>query len=167
MFFQLVTVALCALVAQPVVAGTCSRTYTIKQGDFCNSICAANGVSTYQLAVNNLNTINANCSNLQPGGTLCLGSVGADCHTTHVVVANDTCDIISSAAGINNTMLTMNNPQINADCSDIYIGEVLCTAKTLTVTNPPSGSYPKPSYSATSSTPAPSPSDDLPYCDEL
>ena len=53
-----------------------------------------------------------------------MGSVGADCHTTHVVVANDTCDIISSAAGINNTMLTMNNPQINADCSDIYIGEV-------------------------------------------
>jgi hypothetical protein len=32
--------------------------------------------------------------------------------------------MISAAAGINNTILYANNPQINEDCSNIYIGEV-------------------------------------------
>jgi len=160
MFSQIIALALCALVAQPATASSCSRTYTIKEGDYCDSISAAKNVSTYQLAVNNMNTINADCTNLQPGGTLCLGTVGEDCRTTHVVGEGDTCDSISSVAGVNTTLLTMNNPQINADCSDIYIGEVLCTAKTLLVTSaPPSASVPIPSPSATD--------ENLPYCDEL
>jgi len=161
MFTQFVAVALCALAAQPAMAGSCSRTYTIRPGDICDSICAANNVPTYQLAVNNMNTIDSSCSNLQPGGTLCLGTVGEDCHTTHVVKLNDTCDVISSAAGISNKMLTTNNPQINADCTNIYIGEVLCTANAVLVTNAPSAP------AATVAAALASSAENLPYCDEL
>jgi hypothetical protein len=74
--------------------------------------------------VNNINNINYNCSNLQYGEIICLGSVGADCQTTHVVGSGDTCDSIASVAGINTTMLNLNNPQIDADCTNVYIGEV-------------------------------------------
>lgn len=160
MFSQVIAFALCALVAQPALATSCSRTYVVQLGDYCDSISAAKNVSTYQLAVNNMKTINADCTNLQPGSTLCLGTAGKDCQTTHVVGLGDTCDSVSSAAGINNTLLTLNNPQINADCSDIYIGEVLCTANTLLAP-------PVPSSSVSAAAPPPSASDDLPYCDEL
>jgi len=162
MLSQLVAVMFCALVARPAMAGSCSRTYTVQDGDICDSISAANNASTYQLAVNNINNINYNCSNLQYGEIICLGSVGADCQTTHVVGSGDTCDSIASAAGINTTMLNLNNPQIDADCTNVYIGEVLCTAGSLLATPIPSSSKPLP-------TPSPSPvnNDNLPYCDEL
>jgi LysM repeat protein len=172
MFSQVIAVALCALVAQPAMATSCSRSYTVKSGDYCDSISAANNVSTYQLAVNNVKAINGDCSNLTPGSTLCLGRTGEDCQTTYVVKTDDTCDGIASAAGINSTILNANNPQINSGCTNIYIGEVLCTAKSVQVA---------PAHASASALPIPSPSssantasdlgngneDDLPFCDEL
>ena len=80
--------------------------------------------NSYQLAVNNINNINGDCTNLVPGQVLCLGTKDHDCQTTHVVGSGDTCDAISSAAGVNNTLLSSNNPQINGECSNIYVGEV-------------------------------------------
>ena len=106
-----------------MAAADCSRTYTIAAGDICDSISAANNVSTYQLAAINP-SIDSSCSNLMPGNTLCLGTVGEDCQTTYVVRADDTCDDIASAHSINSTMLSLNNPQIDSECSNIYIGEV-------------------------------------------
>lgn len=167
MFSQVIAVALCALIAQPAMAAKCTRTYTVKEGDYCDSISAAQNVSTYQLAVNNVNHINADCSDLEAGQVLCLGTQGHDCQTTHVVGAGDTCDGIDSAAGVNITLLVANNPQINEQCSNIYIGEVLCTATTVIVPPAPSGAK---SVSIPSSTPAPSSNGDdenIPYCDEL
>jgi hypothetical protein len=78
----------------------------------------------YQLAVVNYGIIDDACDNLVIGNTYCLGWEGEDCTTTYVVQANDICDSISAAAGINNTILYENNPQINDDCTNIYIGEV-------------------------------------------
>ena len=68
--------------------------------------------------------IDSACNNLQSGQTLCLGWPGQDCTTTYVVKKDDTCDQIISAHGINSTVIYGNNPQINADCTNIYIGEV-------------------------------------------
>src|SRR3984885_7753301 len=106
------------------MAAKCTRTYTVKEGDYCDSISAAQNVSTcvsmslfcasfseiaipnsYQLAVNNVNHINAECTNLEVGQVLCIGTQGHDCQTTHVVGAGDTCDGIDSAAGVNITLL--------------------------------------------------------------
>jgi len=77
----------------------------------------------FQLATNNAG-IDESCSNLQPGQTLCLGTQGNDCTTTHVVASSDTCDIIQQDAGVDSTVFFSNNPQINEDCLNLYIGEV-------------------------------------------
>jgi len=131
--------AVAVLLALPFVAtsvlaqsASCTRTYTVKAGDFCDSISAMNNVSTYQLAAVNP-TIDADCGNLLPGQSLCLGTAGQDCATTYVVQANDECDAISAANSINSTILLLNNPQIEEDCSNIYSGEVLCVAGSVLV----------------------------------
>lgn len=80
--------------------------------------------------MNNIDKVDASCSNLTPGQDLCLGKTGEDCSTTYVVKANDTCDGINSIAGINSTMLYLNNPQINTECNNIYIGQVRVTCST-------------------------------------
>ena len=80
-------------------------------------------VKRYQLAVLNP-SINAACDNLQPGQSLCLGKTGEDCTATYVVKPNDTCDLVVSQSGTNSTMLWANNPQIDAGCTNIYVGEV-------------------------------------------
>ena len=78
----------------------------------------------YQLAVVNAN-IDSSCSNLIPGQTLCLAENAAeDCSTTYVVRSGDTCEDIASRAGLNTTILSLNNPQINAECTNIYTDEV-------------------------------------------
>lgn len=69
--------------------------------------------------------INPECTNLVPGQTLCLGTVASeDCTQTYVVKAADDCDNIASTVGLNTTMMSLNNPQINEGCTNIYIGEV-------------------------------------------
>ncbi|KIL59766.1 carbohydrate-binding module family 50 protein [Amanita muscaria Koide BX008] len=174
------------LVAQTGLAAQCSRGYTVKEGDICDSISAANQVSTYQLAVINKGVIDAGCTNLVPGQTLCLANVGEDCNNIHVVALGDDCESVQNQAGINSTLLYHNNPQINENCSNIYVGEarflhfVLCVAGGVQVPPTPSGGPPKviPPATAIPANPSatavhqPAPSsdggdDNLPYCDEL
>ncbi|KAI6135985.1 hypothetical protein F5141DRAFT_1059250 [Pisolithus sp. B1] len=80
------------------------------------------------------------CDNLSPREMICLAFAGEDCQTTYVVQLGDTCNGISSAYGVNTTILYLNNPQINEDCSNIYIGEVLCTTSLVEVPPAPGGS---------------------------
>jgi len=136
----------------------CTRSYTVQPGDICDSISAANNVSTYQLAVVNDDTINVECNNLNPGATICLGWTGEDCSTTYVVQLDDTCDDIAYAHNINETIFSQNNPQLNEECTNLYVGEVVCTASTVLVPPmPASGTVPASQIPATA-TPA------LPYC---
>ncbi|RDB30859.1 hypothetical protein Hypma_005977 [Hypsizygus marmoreus] len=138
MFFTAALFAL-PLFAQSVLAGECTRRYIIKDGDICDSISAAQNVSTYQLSAINVGVIDAECLNLVPSKTICLGYAGEDCSTTYTVVADDTCEQIASNHKLNSTILTLNNPQINAECTNIYIGEVLCVANTVQVPPAPAG----------------------------
>lgn len=109
------------------VKADCARNYTVRLGDTCDKISAAQNVSTYQLAIVNP-IINVNCSNLAVGMPLCLGNVGADCTDVHVVGAGDNCFDIDTVAGIDFTTLQANNPQVDDNCDNIYVGEVLCVA---------------------------------------
>ena len=62
------------------------------------------------------------------------------------VAGGDTCDAIASAHKVNTTLLHENNPQIDPECSNIYIGEVLCVASKVIVPPPADGkSFPTPS----------------------
>lgn len=127
-----------------IFAHTCSRTYTVKAGDYCDKISQEQNVSTFvfalygrfypvltfflchcrfQLAVVNLHAINKGCSNLTENQPLCLGTVGEDCSITHVVQPNDTCTDIAAQNNLNKTILYLNNPQLDESC-DIYVGEV-------------------------------------------
>ncbi|KAF8898062.1 hypothetical protein CPB84DRAFT_1681595, partial [Gymnopilus junonius] len=167
-----------------VVAAGCLRSYTIKEGDYCDSISQAQNVSTYQLAAINQGKINNGCSNLVPGDVLCLAQdPKEDCQTTYVVLPGDTCTDVASKNALNMTILYLNNPQIDEKCSNIYNGEVLCTSKTVQVPPIPSSgvTLPAPSsasttLAATQSPAAPSASasavddgndENLPFCDEL
>ncbi|EMD32344.1 hypothetical protein CERSUDRAFT_87995 [Gelatoporia subvermispora B] len=105
----------------------CERFYVIKVGDTCDSIAAANNVSTFQLQFINPD-IDAGCDNLFPGTIICLGIAGEDCETIHVVQPGDFCAEIADEAGIPISTLLANNPNVNANCTNIDVGEVLCTA---------------------------------------
>ncbi|CDO72424.1 hypothetical protein BN946_scf184977.g124 [Trametes cinnabarina] len=142
MFARTVVAALVAapFVAQAVLAASCTRQYTVKEGDWCDTISAANNVSTYQLAIVNAKSINSACNNLQVGQVLCLGTEGEDCTNTHVVQKDETCDLITGTYNINATLLYANNPQIDSSCDNLYIGEVLCVASSVAVPSPIAGS---------------------------
>lgn len=167
MFFSKVVAVAALFYAQSAYATpSCARSYTVQPGDWCDTISANKNVSTYQLAVTNIDKIDKTCSNLIPGDSLCLGFTGQDCTTTYIIQANDRCDVIAANHGLNTTMLFLNNPQINADCDNIYVGEVLCVAggvavptlpagKPVPAATPPPGAVPaNPSPSAAPATPA-------------
>lgn len=126
MFASVVFGALPFISAAAAAIQGCTRNATIVSGDTCDSISTKYGVSTFQLALVNEATIDENCDNLQPNTTICLGVAGQDCTKVYTVVKNDTCDWIMQMYGIANSTLYSNNPQINGDCSNIYVGEVLC-----------------------------------------
>lgn len=81
-------------------------------------------INSYQLATVNFGHIDPECSNLLIGDNICLGHDGQDCTSTYVVKLDDTCEQISAITGVNTTTLYLNNPQINAGCTNIYVGEV-------------------------------------------
>lgn len=164
------TIVFSALLFASSASAHCGREYTVKEGDICDGISAATNTSTYQLAVVNHGVINSECTNLEPGKKICLGWLGADCQTTTIVQKDDSCEKIQARSGVNSTILNLNNPQINDDCSNLYIGEVLCTDKTVNVPDAPNGVIPATTIPATatpantniaiatsSSRPAPSP----------
>ncbi|KAI0666507.1 hypothetical protein C8Q78DRAFT_930262, partial [Trametes maxima] len=106
----------------------CARNYTVVAGDTCDGISAKENVSTFQLATVNADKIDAACDNLAIGEPLCLGITGQDCQVTHVVESGDSCDSIAQGAGTTVAILLANNPNVNSECTNIGIGEVLCTA---------------------------------------
>jgi len=152
MFSQLFATAVIAVSVQSVIAATsCSRSYTIQTGDYCDKISQAQNVSTYQLAVSNLGKYKSDCTDLRIGGELCLAtSPEEDCKTTYTVVSGDTCDGVASSHGLNTTILYLNNPQINEVCSNIYVGEVLCVSNSVQVAAIPSGGVTVPAPGASS-----------------
>ena len=106
----------------------------------------------FQLASVNSAIIDPTCGNLRPGEVspvqkknpsffvssrsnlffllslvvqvICLGLVGQDCKTVHVVQNGDSCPTIASQANITTGELLTDNPNVSAGCTNIYVGEV-------------------------------------------
>lgn len=115
----------------------------------------ANLPPSYQLAAINPGTINPTCTNLLPGQTLCLGTESEDCSSTYVVKPGNTCADIYKAGAVNGTIFNLNNPQVNDDCTNIYVGQVVCVLNEVRV--PPAPGVPihtLPPASATLANPA-------------
>ncbi|KAI0801502.1 hypothetical protein C8Q74DRAFT_496912 [Fomes fomentarius] len=127
-----------AQIFSPFPTGECARNYTVVSGDTCDGISAKTktSVSTFQLADVNKNKIDPACDNLFIGEVLCLGIRGQDCQVVHVVQLGDTCEAIAQAAGTTLDILFANNPNVASDCTNIYTGEVLCTADEVIVSVP-------------------------------
>jgi len=134
---EMLALAVAAAVATVVYAqasgADCDRSYVVQSGDFCDKIAAAQNVSSFQIIAANNNLINPLCTNLFPGENICLGITGQDCDIVHVVQQGDFCQGIADAAGTDLDTLLANNPNVASDCSNIYVGEVLCTATTVIV----------------------------------
>ncbi|KAG9311290.1 hypothetical protein JVU11DRAFT_8378 [Chiua virens] len=156
---------LLAFVAQLVVADgepACTRQAQPYVGDSCDVFSDRNNVSTYQFAVVNMGIVDDACDNLDPSQQYCLGRQDEDCAQTHLVQLGDDCDTVASTYGTNTTILYANNPQLNSDCTNLYVGEVVCVASTvLCPPLPASGTVPASAIPATA-TPAPT---DIPWCD--
>lgn len=161
--FSTKSLVLALSLASAVFAADCTRTYTVSAGDICDSISAAQKVSTFQLAMNN-NDVNDGCGNLAIGQSLCLGATGLDCTDIYVVKTGDTCASVISSSGANSTAFYANNRQIDASCSNLYTGEVVCVSSdvyaypsTVVV-----ASDTEPSYIAKEES-----YESLPFCDEI
>ncbi|KAI0256997.1 hypothetical protein BJV78DRAFT_1365851 [Lactifluus subvellereus] len=126
--FSIVALSAFLTVASAQVRACCTRTGIVQNGDTCDKLSARDNVSTFQLGDVNKGVIDPLCDNLFPGEVLCLGLQSKDCTTVTVVQPGDTCNAIARAAGIPVTTLLANNPNINSGCTNLYPGEVLCTA---------------------------------------
>ncbi|EIW56208.1 uncharacterized protein TRAVEDRAFT_129629, partial [Trametes versicolor FP-101664 SS1] len=102
----------------------CARNYTVELGDTCDGIAAKTNTPTFQLETVNADKIDAACDNLALGEPLCLGIIGEDCDITHVVQPGDSCGVIAQNAKTTLDILLANNPNVNADCTNIGVGEV-------------------------------------------
>ncbi|EIW56066.1 uncharacterized protein TRAVEDRAFT_60093 [Trametes versicolor FP-101664 SS1] len=126
--------AVAVVVAVALVGGVsaqepnCARNYTVVPGDTCDGIAAKTNTPTFQLETVNADKIDAACDNLAVGEPLCLGIIGQDCDITHVVQPGDSCGVIAQEAKTTLDILLANNPNVNAQCTNIGVGEVLCTA---------------------------------------
>ncbi|VDB96257.1 unnamed protein product [Peniophora sp. CBMAI 1063] len=132
MFAKTAAFAALAALAGSAVAQKCTRTYAVQEGDWCDTISASQNASTYQLSTVNP-TINDLCANLEIGWNLCLGLEGSDCQTTYVVEPNDTIESIAEKYSTNSSTVLANNPQLEKDSSNLYIGEVLALCGNVTV----------------------------------
>ncbi|KAL4904654.1 hypothetical protein BDW74DRAFT_185554 [Aspergillus multicolor] len=120
-----------ALTSSSCVSGD---TYIAQEGDTCNSIALAKGVSTVTLYYINPNL--ANCSTIAAGTALCLPLTCTDIYS---VQANDTYPSIAVANLMTSSKLANWNSQLNPDCSNLHStnpdwGSVLCVS-------PPGGEY--------------------------
>ncbi|KAF7378480.1 Glycoside hydrolase family 18 protein [Mycena sanguinolenta] len=103
---------------------TCTQTYTVKSGDTCSKIEAANGISDAQLHALNP-SINSGCTNLEIGETLCIKQ-GGGCTQTYTVKSGDTCSKIEGTTGVSDSQLHALNPSINSGCTSTFPFHLIC-----------------------------------------
>ncbi|KAH9954329.1 hypothetical protein BC827DRAFT_1379516 [Russula dissimulans] len=158
MFYTPLVALLFSSVFTSVFATSCTRTYTVEPGDTCYGISEANDVPSYQLAVLNPG-IDAVCDNLIPGQLLCLETTTMHCESTHTVEENDTCIDLANEYHISLNRLYHNNPQLNSECTNLIIGEVVCVDDKRVMPTRPHGLPPTTTIHWTP------PTTTLPWCD--
>ncbi|KAJ7171631.1 hypothetical protein C8R43DRAFT_20465, partial [Mycena crocata] len=105
---------------------SCTKFTTVQPGDSCDAIAQRSAVSIY-----NLQHINPTipCSGLISGQAICIDSPLVNCSAVYTVDGTEGgCSNIAAAHGIAFPTLVDLNPNINSGCTNIYVGEVLCTA---------------------------------------
>ncbi|KIK69073.1 carbohydrate-binding module family 50 protein, partial [Collybiopsis luxurians FD-317 M1] len=103
---------------------TCASNYTVQQGDICQTIAAQFNVTIADLEAANP-SIDSGCTNLAIGQVLCIPAA-ANCSSgvTYVVKDGDVCINIANMFNITFQQLETANPEIDANCDNLSIGEV-------------------------------------------
>ncbi|KAJ5874990.1 uncharacterized protein N7529_003420 [Penicillium soppii] len=104
------------------------NTYTTKEGDTCDSIAYAYGVSAATMFYINPSLVN--CSSICNGTDLCLPQT---CSSIYTIQANDTCSTIAVDYGLLTVDVINFNSQLNVNCSNLvdpvpYWGSTLCVS---------------------------------------
>ncbi|KAJ8072754.1 Sle1p [Marasmius tenuissimus] len=114
----------------------CTQQYTVQSGDSCNAI--EKNFKLTSGTVRSLNSlVNAQCTNLYPGQSLCLstsssgssgsgGGGGTSCSQTYTVQSGDTCSKIEKNFGLSTGSVIKFNSAINPQCTNMYPGQSLC-----------------------------------------
>lgn len=132
----------------------CSKHYTVVTGDSCYVIDTKYGLTFSQLQALNPGAINSDCTNLDIGQVICVAGLNSTtssasvpsstthststsasptsdpCENHYTVVAGDSCYKIDTLYNLTFGQLQSLNPSaaINADCTNLQIGQVLCVA---------------------------------------
>jgi hypothetical protein len=112
---------------------TCvGRMVEISSGCTCDSVAAANNISTWQLL--SVNGLNGGCVNFPESGSLC---ISGNCQS-YTVLPDDNCLKIVHKFGMTITQLRRWNPNLSSDCGnfDTVVGHQIC------VSNPSNFSLP-------------------------
>ncbi|KAF9480726.1 hypothetical protein BDN70DRAFT_992517 [Pholiota conissans] len=163
-------------VAPGTITTSCEAYYTVVSDDTCPIVEMKNNVTDAQFKQWNPE-INPTCSNLVLGEAYCVSmasqsnssstttaipppptNVAAGTNTTgciayYTIVSDDTCPVVETKNNITDAQFRLWNPEINAGCTNILLGEAYCVAMaTPTITTMPSRSPTStPSGSPTSS----------------
>ncbi|TFK33710.1 hypothetical protein BDQ12DRAFT_670041 [Crucibulum laeve] len=136
----------------------CGKFYEVNPGDNCQQISLNNSISVDLFKETNP-LINADCTNLTPGLFYCIwpltnwnatnnatttltiatppaltptGST-SNCFEWHVVVSGDTCLLITTSFGITLAQFQTWNLQINAQCSNLLLGNAYISSALKTI----------------------------------
>ncbi|KAF9021267.1 hypothetical protein BDZ89DRAFT_1138106 [Hymenopellis radicata] len=121
--------------AAPTPTSTeCTRKTTVMHGENCDTICERAGVSRHWLGQLNP-SINSQCTNIVSGQALCVDSAINTCGSVYSIKGTEgSCTGIATSLGMEVSDLMALNPNIDSGCTNIYVGEVICTANKATGT---------------------------------
>ncbi|KAK6526921.1 hypothetical protein TWF281_010117 [Arthrobotrys megalospora] len=138
--------------------------HTVTSSDTCISISSQYHVNTYALQI--LNGLFLDCSNLESGVQLCLPK---PCATSYQVQEDDYCSNIEVAHGLSLGDLVSYNPGLNVDCTNLWEDFTICL-------NPEGGTFTPTTIGGvvptrigeyateTVAPPSPTPDGTTPYC---
>lgn len=128
---------------QSVYDSTCWKSTLVSSNQTCDLLAAANNITTYDIL--NLNfDLDSDCSNVYPGDTICLQGVRIPdlspppivpvCTANYTVASGDSCSTIAQKYSTYVSQIVALNPTLNYQCTNIAVGQVLCTENSIVPT---------------------------------
>ncbi|KAJ5369412.1 hypothetical protein N7509_014024 [Penicillium cosmopolitanum] len=114
----------------PGVASNCDGFYQVSSGDQCDTIAAKYGISEAQFKSWN-SQVDTRCSNLwldyyPAGPTPQMPGIVSNCKKYHLIADGDSCYSINTAAKITLAQPRTWNTQVDASCSNLWLGYYVC-----------------------------------------
>ncbi|CAK5269211.1 unnamed protein product [Mycena citricolor] len=141
-------------VAPGTITQGCTQYYTIASGDGCASVESTFHLTFAQFQAMNPE-LNAQCTNLALGEAYCVassnstssgppsnvapGTITAGCTQFYTIASGDGCASVESKFNLTFAKFQAMNPELNAQCTNLALGEAYCVASSNgTSTGPPS-----------------------------